>query len=234
MHPLRTAIYVAHQSKRAFLDRLAERRVGQRVPGLREVDREIASVTGTHDRGYWKYLDILRALDSVRPTRIAELGSGRTSFLFAWYARHRDIAYQAYEQNAEWTDLVNRIIERHVGTRPVRQVGLLDRPLGARFAEDIHPDADFIYVDAPSAAGGPWATHTGKAAYYDAPDFLSAGGRPKAILVDGRTDTVDLLLAHPAAVDYAFRGEFAWAVQRHRYREAARARRHSSFHLHRR
>lgn len=231
MRSLRPILYIAHQAKRAALDFAASLYLRLRIPELRAVDHEIAAVTGTRDRGYWKYLDLLRHLRLARPVRIAELGSGRTSFVFAWYARRHGADYEAFEQSTEWANLVNGIVERRLGTRPVRQCALQARPLGARFEADIPAETDFVYVDAPSAKGGPWQTHTGKAAYYDAHDHLAAGHRPRWFVIDGRTDTADLLLASAAAGDYRFRGEFAWAVQRGNIASALALRRHSSFEL---
>ena len=228
---LRPLLYVAHQAQRRSLDAVAARTLAAEIPELAAVDREIASVTGTSDRGYWKYVDLLRHLRAARPARIAELGSGRTSFVFAWYAHRNGVAYEAFEQSADWADLVNGIIERRLGARPVRHCELLARPTGARFAPDIAPGSDFIYIDAPSAGAGPWQTFTGKAAYYDAPEYLAAGHRPARIVIDGRTDTADLLLAADAATDYGFRGEFAWAIQRNRLGPALAFRRHSVFTL---
>jgi len=231
---LRPVLYLAHWAKRAVLDVSAWLYLRVRIPELRAVDREISAVTGTRDRGYWKFVDLLRHLNRGRPAQIIEMGSGRTSFVFAWYARHHGAAYEALEQDAEWADLVNGTIQRRLGFRPVRHCLVQARPLGACFDADIAPDADFVYVDAPSAHGGPWQTHTGKAAYYDAHDHLVAGNRPRRIVIDGRTDSADLLLSTAASADYRFRGEFSWAIQRGKVRAALALRRHSSFELRRR
>ena len=63
----------------------------------------------------------------------------------------------------------------------------------------------------------------------DVPRHLASGHRPRLIIVDGRTDTVDLILKTAGAAEYAFTGDYGWAVERGRTLHALRLARHSVF-----
>ncbi|HRE15471.1 MAG TPA: hypothetical protein PLW86_00170, partial [Rhodocyclaceae bacterium] len=77
-------------------------------------------------------------------------------------------------------------------------------------------------------SSGKFATRTGKPIYYDYEHVFEAG-LPKIIMVEGRTDTVDAILASPHAREYDFHGELTWALERGRYLHALRLSRHSIF-----
>jgi len=71
-----------------------------------------------------------------------------------------------------------------------------------------------LYVDAPYLKNyDSLDTFTDKPAYYDTYDLLDAGGLPKLIMVDYRTNTRDLILQYEVVVKrYYFMGEFVWAL----------------------
>lgn len=185
---------------------------------LRDLEK-FAPVQAPSDPG--KYRDIRKYLDKVQPSHIVEIGSGRTSIIFAQWSVTHGARYEAFEQSSEWANAVNKACSRF-DIRPVRQ----EKLNGIRFARNIPHTADFIYVDGPAVPGN-YDTVAGKAQYRDVPDSLISGARPKCIMVDGRTDTVDAIL-ETADNKYTFKGGHAWAAQRG-HRHEIWAYRHSIF-----
>jgi hypothetical protein len=171
-------------------------------------------------------LDRLIRRHAVRS--ICEMGSGRTTFFFNLF---RDIDVVSYEQDERWRLLLLEFHATH-GLRLPRIVASQVEHYrdGGRFVAIENRPCDLLYIDGPyvGSAPGKLPTHTGKPAYFDFERVLEAG-LPKLIMVEGRTDTVDAILASPYSRHYAFQGELTWALERGRYAHAARLRRHSIF-----
>jgi hypothetical protein len=90
------------------------------------------------------------------------------------------------------------------------------------------PIADFYYVD------GPFVKMTtnfpaGKAVNLDVPKILESGHRPKAIVIDGRTDTIDYLRSRNLVAEYTFEPEFIYAYRHRNWTDAIRFKRQSVF-----
>ena len=190
----------------------------------------IGEITGTIDRRYIaKCVDLVGLLGRIKPRSIVEMGSGRTSIIFGAWASVHQIPYTAFEQSENWCAVVNQRLA-DMGIRPA--VEFVDVEIvqdkGGQFVRSIPLEADMIYVDAPAVTKvSEYQTFTKKPAYFDVPRYLTSGGRPRAIVVDGRTDTVDLILS--LARDYDFRGEYAWAKQRNKLFAGLQLNRHSVF-----
>lgn len=195
-------------------------------PGILRAFAEIERVTGTRGLYVAKCSEVLELLETHRPRSVMELGSGRTSVLFATYAKKNGAKYLAYEQDPWWIDLMNRVIDHLCKSRPVEHSEIEKLREGGRFCREIPSDADFIYVDAPFVPGKSFPTFTGKAAYLDVPRHLATGHRPKVIAVDGRTDSVDAIRKFHG---YAFSGSLDWARERGVLSHALRPMRHSVF-----
>lgn len=175
--------------------------------------------------------EILQALQDIRPARICEMGSGRSSLIFSVWAERQAIEYTAYEQLEFWADVSNQATQAFSSKKHVEFCEIQDvERLGARFVKDIPPDTDFIYVDGPTLSECKGCvTYSGKAAFTDVPDFIRRGGKPKLIMVEGRTATVDLILAEAkkSGLKFKFLPSFYWALQRARYKDALACRLHS-------
>jgi hypothetical protein len=195
-------------------------------PGILTAFDEIARVTGKTGPYVAKCWELLCLLRKHRPQFILELGSGRTTLLFAAYAKKHAVPYVAYEQDPRWLELINDLSHRLHRSRPVELAEVETAPQGGRYRRPIPERADFVYVDAPYVAGRSFPTFTGKPAYMDVPLSLAAGHKPKVIVVDGRTDTVDEILKFRA---YRFTGSLDWARERGVLCHAMRMVRHSVF-----
>ena len=80
--------------------------------------------------------------------------------------------------------------------------------IGTKFTRDILPDVDLVYVDGPSGEDRNYTTPDGRCINMDVPEHLRAGHRPKAILIDGRENTRELLWRLPEAREYDLTKQF--------------------------
>ncbi len=100
--------------------------------------------------------------------------------------------------------------------------------LGARYASAVALDADFVYVDGPTVRIKT-KLPAGKGARLDSFELLDRGGRPRVIMFEGTTDSVDYLRSHPSIDAYEFFPEFIYAWRKRDWRAALAMRRHSVF-----
>ena len=194
---------------------------------------EIENITKTaRPWYYWKAIDLLTLLEQHKPKHLVELGSGRTTAVFAAYAAKHGAKLTVFEQDERWISAVKSAV-RHVTDDPldIRKIDCREVENGGRFDEDIPASADFIYVDAPSVPKTRvFESTTGKPIAFDSIDFIKAGHRPLLIVVDGRTCTVDELLDLPEIRDgYTFKGEVSWAQERAKLFASLQMNRHSVF-----
>ena len=178
-----------------------------------------------------RLLELDRLIHSHAVRSICEMGSGRTTFFFNLFRDIDVVSYEQDEQDERWRSL---LLEFHA-TRGLRLPRIVASQVehyryGGRFVAIESRPCDLLYIDGPhvGSAPGKLPTHTGKPAYFDFERVLEAG-LPKLIMVEGRTDTVDAILASPHSRHYAFQGELTWALERGRYAHAVRLRRHSIF-----
>lgn len=159
---------------------------------------------------------------------VREMGAGRTTFFFNLF---REVDVISYEQDDNWRKLLLEFYEENDLPAPRIEGGPVEKYRnGGRFVSLEDTRCDLLYIDGPyvNQRGGKLNTHTGKPAYYDFERVLDAG-LPKVIMVEGRTDTVDAILASSYAHEYDFSGELTWALERSRYLHALRLSRHSIF-----
>ena len=91
------------------------------------------------------------------------------------------------------------------------------------FADPLPRDADFVYVDGP-----PCRLPDGhKVPNDDVTRLLDAGGLPRAIVIDGRLETVDLIRSHSQGKRSRFFPSFVYAWRRGMWREALAGREHT-------
>lgn len=175
-----------------------------------------------------RLLEIDRLLRKYDVHSVYEMGSGRTTFFFNLF---RNIDTVSYEQDEQWRELQLKYSDENGLPRPqIVESATESYRNGGRFVALQGSRCDLLYIDGPyiSRTRSKFDTHTGKPAYFDFERFLDAG-LPKIIMVEGRTDTVDAILASPHAREYDFNGELTWALERHRYAHALRLSRHSIF-----
>jgi hypothetical protein len=195
-------------------------------PGILGAFDDIERTTGKSGPYVAKCWELLRLLRRHRPTFIMEMGSGRTSLVFAAYAAQTGATYVGFEQDEHWQSLVNRLIGRLCHTTPVQRVDVEVVDYGGRYTAPIRAGVDFVYVDGPFTPGLSFPTFCGKAAAMDVPAHLAAGHRPQVIVVDERTDTVDQIRRFAG---YHFAGGWLWAQERRVIRHGLNPRRHSVF-----
>ena len=174
--------------------------------------------------------DLWLLLEQTRPSRIVELGSGTTSAVFALWARRQMARYTAYEHHEGWAAVTEQCLAEAglipdgspVRLEPVRTAADGN---STGFVTDLPTDADFVYVDGP-----PCVLPSGrKVPNDDVTRLLDAGGRPAAIVVDGRVQTVDLILRHRIGREYAFSPGYEYCVDKQMWLRGVMAGEHSVF-----
>lgn len=203
-------------------------------PGIDDGLEKFYEKTGKKKADYFLRLtEILDTLKATKPHCIYEMGSGRSSMIFASWAKKNNIAYTAFEQLDFWLELTNEILAPISNEKHLKASELIEiEGFGGRYKEDIPLDADFIYVDGPTiSVENNTTTFLKKSCYTDTADYIRRGGKPKVIMVEGRTESVDLIIAEAEKADlkYKFLPGFHWAIQRNLYTKAISARHHSIF-----
>ncbi len=194
------------------------------------LNRLLTKATGTTLEPLFKLrlLELDQLIRRHKIRSICEMGSGRTTFFFNLFG---DIDVVSYEQDEYWRSL---LLSFHA-TYNLRQPKIVSSQVehyreGGRFVSIDKRHFDMLYIDGPyfKDLSCDFLTFTGKPAYYDFENVLSVS-LPKLIIVEGRTDTVDMILNSPFSKHYHFQGELTWALERSRYNHAMRLRRHSIF-----
>jgi hypothetical protein len=190
---------------------------------------EVAQQSGSK-RQPFKGWDVWQQLVRFKPMHIVELGSGTTSAVFALWRQRTDAKYVCFEHHPAWAEVTERCLREAnliTGASPVQVVPARDDPHRGTtgFAQDIPNAADFIYVDGP-----PTRLPNGKkVGGDDVYRLLDTGARPAAIVVDGRSETVDLIRSHPAAANYLFEPGYVHAMRNGMWQQALQGREHSIF-----
>ena len=202
------------------------------APGILDGLDEFYAKSDSSKADYLQRLaEIISILEQHKPTNIAEMGSGRSSLVFAAWAKKQGIGYTAFEQSDHWLQLANAITSCITEKTHVIKQEIVEIPnFGGRYKNDIDPNCDFIYVDGPTIlVKNNQTTHTRKSCYTDTADFLRRGGQPKVIVVEGRTDSVDLIIAEAKRLnlDFEFKPGYRWAIQRGQYLRSIALRHHS-------
>jgi len=153
--------------------------------------------------------DLIAWLGRLQPKTIQELGSGRSSVVFAAWCAKNGAQHIAYEQRDYWRDIVEEAISIAGGLGTVVHVPMVRvGGIGAKFTKVLAAEIDLVYVDGPSGEDRTYHTHDGRCINMDVPEHLRAGHRPKAILIDGRQNTRDLLWGMPEAHEYELTKQF--------------------------
>lgn len=197
---------------------------------LKFFDLKAGEGKGRYERRFKEMLD---TLELIQPKNIREMGSGRSSLIFAAWAQKNNIDYKAFEQLDFWVGISNEAVNVFGELSPIEHCEVMNvDKIGGRFKRDIELDADFIFVDAPTIPkSDDFITYTKKAAFTDVPDLIRRGGKPRVIMVDSRTASVDIILSalEDSGLEFDFKPGFMWAMQRHYYKEALACRLHSYF-----
>jgi hypothetical protein len=190
---------------------------------------EVISQGGGHGASHqpFKGYDLQRILDRQQPRYIVELGSGTTTAVFSDYVRRTQAKLVTFEHDAQWAQITQLgLAAAGFGDNsPVRIVGTYEGDLkrGSGYVEPIPNEADFIYVDGP-----PTLVQDGcKQPNLDVVKLFDRGARPRCIVVDGRTETVDLILQHPSAASYNVEFEFIYAFRHGMWAKCLKFKRHT-------
>jgi hypothetical protein len=152
----------------------------------------------------------LQEIDSMlrryKIERVCEMGSGRTTYFFNLYP---GLHVVSYEQDERWKKTILAYYEE-AGLPPP---DIVCSPVehykhGGRFARFQNVKCDLLYIDGPYVAPAPdnGTRQMGKPVYYDFERVFEVC-LPKIIMVEGRTTTVDELLATSHITKYKFHGE---------------------------
>ncbi|MFN4310052.1 MAG: hypothetical protein ACK4FK_05605 [Ferrovibrio sp.] len=179
----------------------------------------------------FKGWDLWKILQSIQPKSVVELGSGTTSAIFALWSIKSGAAYTAFEHHEDWAKITSQCLSA-ANLTPSAGSGVICVPSRVNedqesvgFGQELPAAADFLYVDGP-----PCILEDGrKVANNDATRFLDRGLFPKAIVVDGRIETVDLILKHPAITRYLFKPSLAYCIRKGLFIQALAGREHSLF-----
>jgi hypothetical protein len=218
--------------KRLLQFRAAQKATSQNEPELLVAYAafERAQQSGS-PRQPFKGWDLWKILHAVEPQSIVELGSGTTSAVFALWSQRTGVPYTAFEHYEWWAKVTIQCLTE-AGLAPAAGRGVVCIPTKIKpdqssvgFEQPLPQDADFLYIDGPPCVleGGR------KVPNDDATRLLDQGNLPKAIVVDGRVETVDLLLKHPAIAQYSFFPGLAYCLRKGFFRQALAGREHSIF-----
>jgi len=109
--------------------------------------------SGARNQPYKGY-HLWKSLLKFKPKKITEMGSGTTSAVFALYAKQYEASYEAFEHSEHWGEkTVAALRESNLAddAGPIKIVDSYVAPdgSGSAFAEPIHNDTDFLYIDGP-------------------------------------------------------------------------------------
>ena len=207
-------LYRAHRLVYGARRRRFIEKIRRRVPEHAHVLDTLVEGGATGARRYpWRELDLLKALDRVRPKRIVELGSGGSTAVFAaWVRGTEGASLLSYDHSQQWADLTAQAL-KGAGFLPhsqieLRVVPMLESAQGSAYDMTLEAGIDLLYVDGP-----PVLRRNGPTANQDAIEHLDSGGRPRAIMVDMRIATVDAIRIHPAAAEYSFTPGLIWLAK---------------------
>lgn len=178
----------------------------------------------------FKGWDVWRLLEKFRPNYIFEAGSGTTSAVFALWANNNGAKYVCYEHDSEWAKVTENclsesgLMKRKSPVHVVKSI-IEDDNRSVGFEEDIPIEADFVYIDGPPCK----PLNGKKAPNNDIVRCFNKGGRPKAIVIDGRVATVDLIRAHEAGSLYEFCPSFVYCLRKKEWRRSLFSEEHTRF-----
>lgn len=218
--------------KRRWQFRAAQKATSQNAPELLVAYAAFghAQQSGS-PRQPFKGWDLWKILQAVGPQSIVELGSGTTSAVFALWSQRSGASYTAFEHFEGWAKVTVQCLSE-AGLVPAAGRGVVCTPTQVKadqssvgFEQPLPQGADFLYIDGP-----PCVLESGrKVPNDDATRLLDRGALPKAIVVDGRVETVDLLLNHPAIAQYRFFPGLAYCLRKRLFLQALAGREHSFF-----
>jgi hypothetical protein len=220
--------------RRRFQTQEARRFTKARTP---ELIQAYAAFKETQQSGSprqpFKGRDLWKILQRARPQSIIELGSGTTSAVFALWSQRYGSTYYAYEHHEGWADVTNKCLQK-AGLKRSDVPLIISVPTRLNsaqsevgFERNIPDDVDFVYVDGP-----PCTLADGrKIPNNDVYRLLDRGMLPKTIVVDGRIETIDLLLQHPLIVRYRFSPSLDYCLRKKELIGALIGREHSVFYL---
>lgn len=155
----------------------------------------------------YRYFEIMKLIEKYDIKSVVEIGTGRTTLIFN---NILNIKTKSFEQDRKWIDLLEKFDKKWLIL--FKEVEIFKN--GGRLKGINKQYSELLYIDGPYI-NKKFKTFTTKPAYYDFESIIDLENPPKAIMVDGRTDTVDLILSNKKINDlYEFKGSFFWSAQR--------------------
>lgn len=174
-------------------------------------DEKLSNSTGHKIQKHYSYRfhEILTISNRYQIKSILEIGSGRTTFLFLKLVGDNLISV---EQNKNFLDSIINSIDYNLN---IQLSEVIPYKNGAKLKtiNNINQTPDLLYIDGPFINLPNQKTFTHKPAYYCFEDVLEKK-LPKLIMIDGRTDTVDLILNSKFSKKYHFKPGFQWSYER--------------------
>ena len=175
-----------------------------------------------------KGYDLWKLLIKYKPSNIVELGSGTTSAIFSLYSKKFIAKYIAFESFDSWREVTINSISNISGFNEnilfvPSQVN--NNSSATLFTKIIPSDVELLYIDGP-----PCTLENGsKVPNYDIILAFDKGILPKIIVVDGRHETIDLILKHDYIIKYDFYPSFSYSVDNNLFFDGLYCREHSFF-----
>jgi hypothetical protein len=174
-----------------------------------------------------KGYDLWNLLLKFKPNNIVELGSGTTSVIFALYSKLYNKKFIAFESFEKWRDVtIECVADISSDDIIIYNPSQNSKDMSAtHFTKPIPNDVEFLYIDGP-----PCLLPNGKKVPND--DIIIAFENkifPNYIVIDGRHETVDLILNHKFSSQYNFYPSFSYSLYSKKFRQAIYFREHSLF-----
>jgi hypothetical protein len=181
-------------------------KIEKKIPGYSDFVAFNSSGNAVGVKGHpWRALDQFKALDASNPKSIVELGSGTSTGIFSHYVNNTENAsLYSLDESEIWGDLTQKALD-DFGVTPHSSIKLetvraLENEMGTYYDIRLPKEIDLLYIDGPVVK----KVEGKKTANQDIIHLFNRGVFPKAIMVDGRHDTVDAILSHEAGKKYSF------------------------------
>ena len=226
---LRVLIFVFNKIYRRILFLKANNFINTKYPDISfsyKHFKEFGQISSNRQpiKGY----DLWKLLNKFSPKYIVELGSGTTSAIFALFSKLKNSNYVAYESYQNWLE----VTQKSISNISLKQNYILFIPsqinetgTSTHFTKSIPNNVDFLYIDGP-----PCTLNNGKKVPND--DIIIAFSNniiPKYIVIDGRHETIELILKHKYSKLYNFYPSLSFSINKNLFTQALFCREHTVF-----
>jgi hypothetical protein len=226
---LKLFIFILNKSARKILYIKANSFIYKKFPEISksyQQFKEFGQISSNRQpiKGY----DLWKLLNKYSPKNIVELGSGTTSAIFALYSKTNNSNYIAFESHLNWLNVTQNSISKislHQNDIQFVKTEINEIGTATHFCKIIPNNVDFLYIDGP-----PCTLDNGKKVPND--DIIIAFANnilPKYIVIDGRHETVELILNHNYSNLFNFYPSLNYSINKNLFTQALYCREHSVF-----